>query len=150
MDDLTFFKRFRLLKETVIRVLELIEEEIEYPNDLNNSVTPINQLLTTLRFYASSGHLAAVADFMGIHESTASRIVSRLSRAIARLYPSKSALNQIVICAENFAESIEENSEKLLKQVSSKIHDGANKLLELLKHAGQNVGEGIKTSYIIY
>lgn len=34
MDDLTFFKRFRLLKETVIRVLELIEEEIEYPNDL--------------------------------------------------------------------------------------------------------------------
>ncbi|KAG5864224.1 hypothetical protein JTB14_035283 [Gonioctena quinquepunctata] len=87
MDDLTFFKRFRLLKETVIRVLELIEEEIEYPNDLNNSVSPINQLLTTLRFYASSGHLATVADFMGIHESIASRIVSRLSRAIARLYP---------------------------------------------------------------
>lgn len=43
--------------------------------------------MTTLRFYASSGHLAAVADFMGIHESTASRIVSRLSQAIARLYP---------------------------------------------------------------
>lgn len=47
----------------------------------------MNQLLTTLRFYASSGHLAAVADYMGIHESTASRIVCRVSAALARLYP---------------------------------------------------------------
>lgn len=52
----------------------------------NNSVSPINQLLTTLRFYASSGHLATVADFMGMHESTASRIVKRVSIILAQLY----------------------------------------------------------------
>ncbi|KAG5899824.1 hypothetical protein JTB14_012295 [Gonioctena quinquepunctata] len=52
MNELTFFKRFRLLKGTVLRLMEIIEDQLEYPHDLNNSVSPINQLLTTLRFYA--------------------------------------------------------------------------------------------------
>lgn len=52
----------------------------------NNSVSPINQILTALRFYASSGHLSTVADFMGIHESTASRIVEKVSRVLASQY----------------------------------------------------------------
>lgn len=55
-------------------------------NYRNNSISPVNQLLTTLRFYASSGHLAVVADFMGMHESTVSRIVARVSQILARLY----------------------------------------------------------------
>lgn len=46
----------------------------------------MNQLLTTLRFYASSGHLVAVADFMGMHESTTSRVVKRVSIILAQLY----------------------------------------------------------------
>nr|CAI5826157.1 unnamed protein product [Callosobruchus analis] len=83
---LTFFKRFRLLKNTVLHVLELIEEQLEYPHDLNNSVSPINQLLMTLRFYASSGHVSQVADFMGMHESTACRVIARVSRILAGLY----------------------------------------------------------------
>lgn len=33
LDDLTFFKRFRLYKETVVNVLAQIEEHLEYPNN---------------------------------------------------------------------------------------------------------------------
>lgn len=33
-DDYTFFKRFRLTKETVLRLLTLVEAELEYTNDL--------------------------------------------------------------------------------------------------------------------
>ncbi|KAK9693083.1 DDE superfamily endonuclease [Popillia japonica] len=51
----------------------------------NNSVVPMDQLLTSLRFYASAGHLASVADFMGIHLSTASRIIQRVSQVLANL-----------------------------------------------------------------
>lgn len=47
---------------------------------------PIIQLLTALRFYSTGCHLTTVADFAGMHTSTASRIVTRVSRAIARLY----------------------------------------------------------------
>ncbi|KAJ8910200.1 hypothetical protein NQ315_014371 [Exocentrus adspersus] len=87
MDNLTFFRRFRLYKETVLHLVTLIENELEFPNDMNNSVSPINQLLTCLRFYASAGHLNAVADFMGMDVSTTSRIICRVSEAIARLAP---------------------------------------------------------------
>lgn len=34
MDELTFFKRFRLLKESVMHILNLIEDQLEYPHDL--------------------------------------------------------------------------------------------------------------------
>lgn len=49
----------------------------------NNCVSPINQLLTALRFYATGNHLLSIADFEGMHVSTCSRIVHRVSRAIA-------------------------------------------------------------------
>ncbi|KAJ3655790.1 hypothetical protein Zmor_014903 [Zophobas morio] len=84
--ELQFFQRFRLTKPTVLHLLTLIEERFEFPTDRNQAVSPINQLLTTLRFFASGGHLSTVADYMGMHISTVSRIVRRVSDAIARLY----------------------------------------------------------------
>ncbi|KAI4469476.1 forkhead box protein [Holotrichia oblita] len=85
MDELTFFQRFRLRKETVLNILINIEDQLEYASDMNNSVTPMDQLLTSLRFYASAGHLASIADFMGMHLSTASRVIQRVSRVLANL-----------------------------------------------------------------
>lgn len=34
MDDLSFFRRFRLTKPTVLTVLEQIEDHLEFENDL--------------------------------------------------------------------------------------------------------------------
>ncbi|XP_031332890.1 putative nuclease HARBI1 [Photinus pyralis] len=87
MSDFTFFRKFRLYKNTVLNVLEQIEPALEYPNDVNNSVSPINQLLMALRFYATGGHLNVLADFGGMDTSTISRIIVRVSEALARLYP---------------------------------------------------------------
>lgn len=87
MDDITFRKRFRLSKEAVQNLLVHIENRLEFPMDLNNCVSPINQLLTTLRLYSTGGHLDTVADFAGMHLSTVSRIVVRVSEAIAELAP---------------------------------------------------------------
>lgn len=42
-------------------------------------------LLLTLRFYATGSFLNAVADLNGVHKSTASKIVRKVSRAIASL-----------------------------------------------------------------
>jgi hypothetical protein len=85
LDELSFFRRFRLTKNTTLALLELIEEDLEFPNDINQSVSPMNQLLTCLRYYATDGHLMAIADFTGMHTSTVSRIILRVSRAIASL-----------------------------------------------------------------
>lgn len=46
----------------------------------------MNQLLVALRFYSTGGHLQAIADFAGMHLSTVSRIIVRVSEAIAANY----------------------------------------------------------------
>jgi hypothetical protein len=46
----------------------------------------MNQLLTTLRFYSTGGHLQSIADYCGMHVSTVSGIIVRVSRTIADLY----------------------------------------------------------------
>lgn len=85
MADIEFYRRFRLRKDTVIKVLELIEDQLEFNNDLNNSVSPINQLLTALLFYSSGGHQLSISDLMKMDQSTVSRIILKVSRAIAGL-----------------------------------------------------------------
>lgn len=47
----------------------------------------MNQLLTTLRLYSCCGHQTAIGDFIGAHQSTVSRIVNRVTNAIAQLTP---------------------------------------------------------------
>ncbi|KAK5639733.1 hypothetical protein RI129_010544 [Pyrocoelia pectoralis] len=86
MDDLSFYRRFRLTKPTTISLLEIIEVQLEFDNDCNNSVSPINQLLTVLLFYASSAHQLNIGDLMHMDQSTVSRIVKKVSQVLASLH----------------------------------------------------------------
>lgn len=47
----------------------------------------MNQLLICLRVFATGSHLEEIGDFGGTHKSTVSRIVVRVSEAIAQLAP---------------------------------------------------------------
>ncbi|CAI6371923.1 unnamed protein product [Macrosiphum euphorbiae] len=53
LDELDFVTRYRLSKRSVLHVLDRIEDQLEYSSNRNNGVSPINQLLCTLRFYAT-------------------------------------------------------------------------------------------------
>ncbi|KAF6215886.1 hypothetical protein GE061_000221 [Apolygus lucorum] len=52
----------------------------------NNCVSPINQLLCALRFYATGCFQSTAGDLSGVSKATAHRIVHRVSRAIASLH----------------------------------------------------------------
>ncbi|XP_032687237.1 putative nuclease HARBI1 [Odontomachus brunneus] len=84
-DDKEFFDRFRLKKDTVLELLHAIEERLLILWNRSRSLTPINQLLLTLRFYATGNFLRACGDFSGVSISTASRVVAKVSMAIASL-----------------------------------------------------------------
>lgn len=47
----------------------------------------MNQLLLTLRFYATGNHLLSVADFSGVSKTSSHRIIHPVTNAIARLRP---------------------------------------------------------------
>nr|CAI5847401.1 unnamed protein product [Callosobruchus analis] len=87
MDNFSFFRRFRLTKSTALSFQENIQEEIEFQNDLNNSLTPMNQLLATLRLYPCAAHQITIGDFIGCHQTTISRILKRVTTATARTRP---------------------------------------------------------------
>lgn len=53
----------------------------------NQALSASEMVLLTLRFYASGSFLITIGDFAGIHKSTASRIINKVSRAIAQLSP---------------------------------------------------------------
>jgi nuclease HARBI1 len=46
----------------------------------------MNQVLSTLRYFATGSQLTACGDIIGAHESTACRILHRITHAIACLY----------------------------------------------------------------
>nr|XP_049703859.1 putative nuclease HARBI1 [Helicoverpa armigera] len=84
-DDKKFHRRFRLEKSTVQFLLTLIESKIANVTNRNNSVPALQQLLLTLRFYACGSFYITIGDFAGIHNSTASKIIRKVTEAIASL-----------------------------------------------------------------
>lgn len=84
-DDRDFEIHFRLRKSTALFLLEQIEEQLEFQSDKNEAISPINQLLMTLRFYATGSTHLQSGDFSGFSKSSAHRIVHRVSSAIASL-----------------------------------------------------------------
>ncbi|XP_018407216.1 PREDICTED: putative nuclease HARBI1, partial [Cyphomyrmex costatus] len=53
----------------------------------NNAISPMEQLLLTLRIYATGSFLITIGDFSGVSTTSAHYIVHRVSQAIARLQP---------------------------------------------------------------
>lgn len=66
-------------------MLELIDFELEYIDDRNHPLTPIQQLLITLRFYATGSYQLAIADLYGVSRSTVCRHIKKVFMAITRL-----------------------------------------------------------------
>lgn len=48
----------------------------------NHSIAPVHQLLITLRFLATGGHLLTIGDEHGVSVPTVSRIIKKVCRAI--------------------------------------------------------------------
>jgi hypothetical protein len=86
-DELEFFDRFRMHKRTANIVLESIQQEISTKTMKNRAVSPALQLLTCLRFYATGSFLITVGELSGLHYSTTSKIIKRVSIALARKCP---------------------------------------------------------------
>lgn len=87
LDDQDFVTRFCLTKSTVLSVLESIEDKLEFPSNMNHSLSPINRLLCALRFYTTGCYQMTAADLGGFSSSTVHRIMHRVSAAIASLRP---------------------------------------------------------------
>lgn len=83
--DDEFLTRFRFSKGEVRRLESLISDQFDV-SDRGQNVSPMQQLLVTLRFYATGCFQRVCADFMGVSTSTANRIIHRVSNMIASFH----------------------------------------------------------------
>lgn len=80
-----FKLRFRFNKETVVHMLEIFGHFIEPVTHRNKSICARDQLLITLRFYATGAFQRLIGDTFNIHNSTICRIIGRVTHHIAAL-----------------------------------------------------------------
>ena len=84
-NDIEFLRRLRFSKEGVPLIFEHIQAFFDLRCvDQQQHLPPILQLTTAPRYYATGSTQLAVSDLGGIHQSKVSRIIKRISRAIAR------------------------------------------------------------------
>ncbi|XP_046975194.1 putative nuclease HARBI1 [Vanessa cardui] len=82
-----FKKRFRFSKNVIHIILPKITGFLESETQRGLPITPLCQLLTALRFYATGSFQIVCGDIMHISQLTVCNIVKRVSRALAMLMP---------------------------------------------------------------
>lgn len=85
LDEHEFKMRFRLSRESVINILNLIGDQLEPPTKRNKAVCARDQLLLALRFYATASFHQLIGDTVNVNKSTVCRIVRKVSRQLASL-----------------------------------------------------------------
>ncbi|CAB4011721.1 Hypothetical predicted protein, partial [Paramuricea clavata] len=77
--------QYRFGREAILNIVRLIEEEIRPATNRSFPISATNQVLITLRFLATGSFLQVTGDTIaGADKSTVSRIVRRVTLAIAR------------------------------------------------------------------
>lgn len=83
--DVEFKKRFRFSKESVGHIVDLIKGDIEYLDTRGSPLSPRQQVMIALRYYATGSFQIIISDLFGVNQSTICRTVHKVSRAIAKL-----------------------------------------------------------------
>ena len=87
LEDTELYSRYRFRRNELLEMVHEIKPEIEHRTRRNEAVSAENQFLTALRFYATGAFQELVGDSQGIHKSTVSRIISRVSSVLAKKLP---------------------------------------------------------------
>lgn len=99
--DPELIERFRFPQETILLLAGKLEDRITPGTARNHSVPTVLQVCVALRFYATGSFLNSVGDAVGLHKSTVSRIVYRVSSEISKMLPefptNPNALNKLKV-----------------------------------------------------
>ncbi|XP_023239457.1 uncharacterized protein LOC111638057 [Centruroides sculpturatus] len=85
LDDYDFLCRYRLPKDSVRNLLGRIGHNLVSRSSKNYAMSPMEQLLLALRFYATGTFQFVVGDLNDLSQSSACRAINRVSFLIAQI-----------------------------------------------------------------
>lgn len=83
-DDEAFRLRFRLRKDSVSDLVKILAKDLEHQTRRGLPLTPMQQVLIALRFYATGTFQRVTGDLFGVSVFAACRVIHKVSRAIAK------------------------------------------------------------------
>ena len=83
-DDANFRLRFRLRKDSVITLTAILKNDLEHQTRRGLPLTPMQQVLLTLRFYATASFHQVIGDLFGVTNYAVCKVIHRVSRAIVK------------------------------------------------------------------
>lgn len=84
LNDEEFVQRYRLSKNTTRHVISMLREELEAQSLNPQNISVETMVLVTLRFFSKGCYQIENSDLHGLSQSSASKIVARVARALAR------------------------------------------------------------------
>ena len=90
-NDEQIYTKFRFYRHLILQLTDEVRNEIEFVLSRKGSLTPILQVLLTLRFYATGTLQNVIGDLLCVDQSTVSRIVNRVTNAFLR------RMNQFIV-----------------------------------------------------
>lgn len=86
-DDAEIVRKFRFDRQSILELTDSVSDRLQYPLQRRGALTPVLQVLLTLRFYATGTFQEVVGELIGVDQSTASRTVHRVTAAFLPQLP---------------------------------------------------------------
>ena len=83
-NDEQIYTKFRFYRHLILQLTDEVRNEIEFVLSRKGSLTPILQVLLTLRFYATGTLQNVIGELLCVDQSTVNRIVNRVTNAFLR------------------------------------------------------------------
>ncbi|XP_025106067.1 putative nuclease HARBI1 [Pomacea canaliculata] len=87
-NDEELYKKFRFTRLHILQLTDEIAAAVELSNR-RGALSPVLQVLLALRFYATGSFHDVCGELIGVHQTTASRTIRRVTQAILRTLPQK-------------------------------------------------------------
>ena len=84
-DDEDFRLRFRLRKDSVSDLANILDKDLKHQTRRGLALTPMQQVLIALRFYATGTFQRVIGDLFGVSVFAACKVIHKVSRTIAKL-----------------------------------------------------------------
>ena len=84
-DDEDFRLHFGLSKDSVSDLAKILDEDLQHQTRRGLPLTPMQQVLIALRFYATGTFQRVIGDLFGVSVFAACKVIHKVSRTIAKL-----------------------------------------------------------------
>ncbi|GBN98130.1 Putative nuclease HARBI1, partial [Araneus ventricosus] len=94
MDNVSFRSRYRLNKDTAESLIQMLDDTLSAPSEKNYALSSTEKVLIALRYYATGSFQLVLGDLAKVSQSSASRAINDVSKALASLRPNYIRLPQ--------------------------------------------------------